>query len=104
VTTNFPRGIEEAVNWTTDLLRHARERGVTRIEATGPAEEAWGEHVRSTYEMTLIRTARSWFNGYNSNVDGHDRPRHLIYNGGAQRYREWLSRVAANDYEGFDMR
>jgi cation diffusion facilitator CzcD-associated flavoprotein CzcO len=104
VTTNFPRGIEEAVDWTTGLIRYAGEHGVTRIEATPPAEQAWGEHVRSTYEMTLIRTARSWFNGYNSNVAGHDRPRHLIYNGGALRYREWLRQVEKNGYEGFDLR
>jgi len=103
VTTNFPRGIEEAVNWTTRLISYLREHGYSRIEARPEAEEAWGEHVRSTYEKTLIRTARSWFNGYNSNVDGHDKPRYLIYNGGAQRYREWLEKVAENGYEGFDI-
>ena len=102
VTTNFPRGIEEAVDWATDLIRYLREHGYSRVEPTAEAEDRWGEHVRSTYEMTLIRTARSWFNGYNSNVAGHDKPRYLIYNGGAQRYREWLGNVAAKDYEGFE--
>jgi len=102
VTTNFPRGIEEAVDWTTGLISYLREHDCSRIEPTPEAEEMWGEHVRSSYEMTLIRTARSWFNGYNSNVEGHDKPRLLIYNGGAPRYREWLTRVAADDYEGFE--
>ncbi|MEJ2086891.1 MAG: NAD(P)/FAD-dependent oxidoreductase [Gammaproteobacteria bacterium] len=102
VTTNFPRGIEEAVDWATGLIAYLVEHGYSRVEPTADAEAVWGEHVRSTYEKTLIRTARSWFNGYNSNVDGHDRPRYLIYNGGSPRYREWLEKVAANDYEGFE--
>ena len=103
VTTNFPRGIEEAVDWATGLIAYLVDHDFSRIEATTEAEAVWGEHVRSTYEKTLIRTARSWFNGYNSNIDGHDRPRYLIYNGGAPRYREWLADVAANDYKGFEL-
>jgi cation diffusion facilitator CzcD-associated flavoprotein CzcO len=102
VTTNFPRGIEEAVDWATGLIAYLVDHEFSRIEPTAEAEAVWGEHVRSTYEKTLIRTARSWFNGYNSNIDGHDRPRYLIYNGGAPRYREWLADVAAKDYEGFE--
>jgi hypothetical protein len=54
--------------------------------------------------MSLLPTAKSWFTGYNSNVDGHDKLRYLIYNGGAQRYRERLAEVAANDYRGFELR
>ena len=46
---------------------------------------------------------KSWFTGYNSNVDGHDVPRLMIYPGGAPRYRERLEEVAANDYEGFHL-
>jgi cation diffusion facilitator CzcD-associated flavoprotein CzcO len=102
VTTNFPRGIEEAVDWATGLLQYMVDHDYTRVEPTADAEAVWGEHVRSTYSKTLIRTARSWFNGYNSNVEGHDRPRYLIYNGGAPRYREWLQMVVDNDYEGFE--
>ena len=37
-STNFPRAIEVGVDWVTDLLQHARERGVTRLEAGAEAE------------------------------------------------------------------
>ncbi len=83
VATNFPRGIEEAVDWATDLIRHLREGGYHRIEATPEAEEAWLDHVKDTYSWSLLPTEKSWFTGYNSNLDGHDRLRYMIYNGAA---------------------
>ena len=49
----------------------------------------------------LLRKAKSWFTGYNSNVEGHDKIRYLIYNGGAPRYRQKLAEVAEMGYEGF---
>ena len=104
VATNFPRGIEEAVDWATKLLVHLREQGYKRIEPTSEAEDAWTEHVKETYSYSLLPTAKSWFTGYNSNVAGHDKLRYLIYNGGAPRYRQRLTQVAENDYEGFDLR
>ena len=31
---NFPRAAEYSVEWVTGLIRHARDHGLTRIEAT----------------------------------------------------------------------
>jgi len=104
VSTNFPRGIEEAVDWTVGLIEYLDQHHYRRVEATTEAEQAWGEHVRETYQMTLIRTAKSWFTGYNSNVDGHDTLRYMIYNGGAPSYRKRLAAVVDDDYAGFEFR
>ena len=104
VSTNFPRGIEEAVDWTTALVKHMRAHGYTRIEATERAEKAWTAHVKELFDGSLLATAKSWFTGYNSNVDGHDKTRYMIYNGGAPRYRERLAEVADDGYDGFDFR
>jgi cation diffusion facilitator CzcD-associated flavoprotein CzcO len=101
VSTNFPRGIEVGVDWATDLLRYMLDNSFTRIEPTIEAEEEWSEHVKDMYGMLLLRNAKSWFTGYNSNVAGHDKTRYLIYNGGAPRYRKKLDEVADNSYEGF---
>lgn len=103
VSTNFPRGIEEAVDWATELFQHMREHDYTRIEPTQEAEDEWIEHVKATYKLSLLPTAKSWFTGYNSNVPGHDKLRYMIYNGGAPRYRERLAEVAENGYRGFDL-
>ncbi len=57
--------------------------------------------MKELYGYVLLRKAKSWFTGYNSNVEGHDKTRYLIYNGGAPRYRQHLAEVADNGYDGF---
>ncbi len=103
VSTNFPRGIEEAVDWATDLLVHMRENDISRIEASQAAEDEWTAHVKDTYKYSLLGNSQSWFTGYNSNVAGHDKLRYMIYNGGAPRFRQRLQQVAADGYAGFDL-
>jgi cation diffusion facilitator CzcD-associated flavoprotein CzcO len=99
--TNFGRGVEEIVDWVTDLVRYLRDHGYTRIDADAEAEEAWVDHVRDMYDLLLLGKVASWFTGYNSNVEGHDKRRLVVYNGGAPRYRKTLGEVAENGYEGF---
>jgi len=54
------------------------------------------------YQKLLMRKAKSWFTGYNSNVDGHEegRIRYFVYNGGMPKYRAVIGEVAAKGYEG----
>jgi len=56
-------------------------------------------------QLMLLRNARSWFTGYNSNVPGHDngKPRYLLYNGGAYKYRTTLQQVAESGYAAMDL-
>lgn len=104
VSTNFPRGIEDIVDWVTGFLVRLRDRGIRRVEPREDAVAAWQKEVRDLYQMTLFRTAKSWFTGYNSNIEGRDGIRYLIYNGGAPRYRRRLEDAAEKGYEGFEMR
>ncbi|MCO5131757.1 MAG: NAD(P)/FAD-dependent oxidoreductase [Xanthobacteraceae bacterium] len=99
-STNFPRGIENGVNWCTDLMLYARRRGATRVEATREAQARWTEHVAKMYEMMLLRKAKGWFTGYNSNVAGHEagKVRHIVYNGGTPKFVSIINDVAARDY------
>jgi len=101
-TTNFPRGIENGVNWCTDLLQYMWDRGLTRADPTLEAEERWTAHVTKMYEIMLMRKAKGWFTGYNSNVAGHEegRPRYFVYNGGTPKYVGIINDVAAKNYEG----
>jgi cation diffusion facilitator CzcD-associated flavoprotein CzcO len=101
LSTNFPRGIETVVDWASSLFEHIVQHGITRVEPTVEAETLWTEHVKELYQGLLLRKAKSWFTGYNSNLEGHDKIRYLIYNGGAPRYRQRLAEVAAQGYEGF---
>ncbi len=100
--TNFPRGAELAVNWATELLEYLWENGYSRIDADAEAEQQWVEHVAKMYEPLLLRKAKSWITGYNSNLEGHEygKMRLNIYNGGGPRYAARLQEVADNEYEG----
>ncbi len=44
---NIPRSIEYNVDWVTGLLRFARKRDLTRMEATEDGVQSWTDHVRS---------------------------------------------------------
>ena len=103
-STNFPRGIETGVNWCTQLLQYIRQHNYVRAEATAEAEERWTAHVVKMYSIMLMRKARSWFTGYNSNVEGHEagKVRYFVYNGGAPKFRTAIDEVAAKGYEGID--
>jgi len=103
-STNYPRGIETAVNWCTGLLQHIRAQGHVRAEATAEAEARWTAHVTKMYASMLMRKAKSWFTGYNSNVPGHEQGkiRYFVYNGGAPKYVARIEEVAAMGYEGID--
>ena len=105
-STNYPRGIEVGVEWVTGLLTHARERGYTRMEATHDAEQSWSDHVAQMYQMMLMRKAKGWFTGYNSNVDGHEhgRIRYFVYNGGAPKFQATITDVADQGYKGIVFR
>jgi len=100
-STNFPRAIEVGVDWVTDLLQAARERGVTRVEAGTPGEEDWTAEVQRAHERMLFRRSKGWFTGYNSNVAGHEegtKVRYQAYFGGAPRYVKAIQRAAADGY------
>ncbi len=101
-STNFPRGIETGVDWCTDLMEFMAKHGYTRAEPTAAAETRWTEHVKQMYAVMLMRKAKGWFTGYNSNVPGHEegKVRYFVYNGGAPKFRQRIEAVAAADYEG----
>jgi cation diffusion facilitator CzcD-associated flavoprotein CzcO len=107
-STNYPRGIEVGVDWVTGLLQYVWEHGYTRMEATHEAEEQWSEHVAQMYSTMLMRKAKGWFTGYNSNVPGHEhgRIRYFVYNGGSPKFRSTIIGVANDGYKGivFDRR
>jgi cation diffusion facilitator CzcD-associated flavoprotein CzcO len=103
-TANFPRGIEDVVTWMRDLAGYIEDNGIGRIEARREAEVAWVEHVREFNSKLLQSRVKSWFNGNNRNLDRDDKPRVMVYLGGAPRYRRRLAEEADNGYSSFELR
>jgi hypothetical protein len=81
-------------------MRTARDRKITRAEATPEAETEWSQHIEELAEGMLYTQIDSWATGINSNVDGHNVRRILQYQGGAPAYRARCEQVAAEDYAG----
>jgi cation diffusion facilitator CzcD-associated flavoprotein CzcO len=103
VGANFPRAIEDIVNWMTPFVSYLLEHDIVRVAATPEAEQAWLDHVAEVNDKVLMSKAKSWFTGYNRNIARDDKPRMLVYTGGAVRYRRLVAEEAANGYPSFTM-
>ena len=70
------------------------------------AEKRWTAHVTKMYAMMLMRKAKSWFTGYNSNVPGHEQGtiRYLVYNGGTPKYVAAINDVVRRAMRGSSSR
>jgi cation diffusion facilitator CzcD-associated flavoprotein CzcO len=97
---NIPRCIEQNVDWVTGLMRAARDRRITRFEATPEAEADWSRHIEQLADGMLYTQIDSWATGINSNVEGKNVRRILQYQGGAPAYRARCDAVAADGYRG----
>ena len=98
VLANMPTAIEQHVDWIGDCIAHLGEHGLTRIEATEEAEEAWVDHVRDVASLTLYPQANSWYLG--ANIPGKKRV-FMPYVGGFLPYTTRCAQVAAAGYQGF---
>jgi cyclohexanone monooxygenase len=95
---NGPTCAELQGEWIVELLETLRRDGVTRIEATSDAEDAWTEHIAEVTDATLFPLANSWYMG--ANVPGKKRQM-LNYPGGLPAYLQTCRDIAAKGYDGF---
>lgn len=98
--SNGPTTAELQGDMVIRILEDLRQRGLTRIEATSAAEEAWRQHNAELANQTLIPSVDSWYTG--SNVPG--KPREILnYPGGLPTYSEKFRESADNNYAGFTL-
>ena len=98
VLSNMPVSIEQHVEWIGDCLAYMRAHGLDVVEASAPAQEAWGVQVHEAASATLMPQADSWYMG--ANMPG--KPRVFTpYIGGVGHYRELCQEIAGKGYEGF---
>jgi len=95
---NIPRSIEYNVDWVTGLLRHMRDRGLTRVEPPRASVDTWMEEVRKASEGLLSNEISSWMTGVNSNVEGRTTRVLARYSGTGPQYRARCDAVAAGGY------
>jgi cation diffusion facilitator CzcD-associated flavoprotein CzcO len=95
---NIPRSIEYNVEWVTGLIRHMRERNLTRADALPEGVAAWTNYVREMAQGLLSNEVDSWMTGVNRNVEGKQTRTLVRYSGSAPAYRQWCDDVAARRY------
>jgi hypothetical protein len=93
---NFPRAAEYSVDWVTGLIRFARDRGLTRIEATADGRRRLDRPRHGLGEGLLFNEVDSWMTGINRNVEGKQTRKIMRYSGGHPAYREHCDAVAAD--------
>jgi cation diffusion facilitator CzcD-associated flavoprotein CzcO len=96
---NIPRSIEYSVDWVTGLIHFAREKKLTRLEATAAGVASWTEHVKALGVGLLSNEVNSWMTGINSNVEGKQTRIVARYSGSAPAYRARCDEVAAKGYD-----
>ena len=92
---NYTRTAEYSVEWVTRVIRHAKEHGLTRVEATAEGVGEWTDYVLTLGQDQLMNEVGSWMTGVNRNVEGKQAPRVMRYSGGHPAYREHCDAVAA---------
>jgi cyclohexanone monooxygenase len=93
---------EQHVDWIGACLSWLRAHGLTTIEATQEAQDAWVEHVNQIAEGTMYTATacNSWYLG--ANIPGKPRV-FMPYVRGLPAYIEKVESVASRGYEGFDL-
>ena len=100
VLTNMIVSIEQHVNWIGGCIDWMRANRRRSIEATPQAQEEWVGHVNAVANGTLYPGCNSWYLG--ANVPGKTRVFMPLL--GFPPYVERCNQVAANGYEGFELR
>ena len=96
--SNYTRTAEYSVEWITGVIRFARERGLSRLEATSSAMSEWTDHVLALGQGQLMNEVGSWMTGVNRNIEGKQKPRIMRYSGGHPAYRKYCDAVALDSY------
>ena len=98
VLSNMIVSIEQHVDWVCDALAHMARAGLSVMETTPKAQEAWVAHVNEVAHRTLYPQANSWYMG--ANIPG--KPQLFMpYVGGVGTYRQLCDEIAAGGYPGF---
>jgi cation diffusion facilitator CzcD-associated flavoprotein CzcO len=98
---NIPRCSAMAIDWLSDMMIHAKAKGVQRIEPEIEAAESYSEYCAKLQGKLLLGQTNSWFTGINSNIAGRDKREVLLFVGGNPRFRKYCDDVREQDYKGY---
>ena len=96
--TNLPPSIETQVEWISDTIKYANDKGIASLDVKSETQEEWLATCRMIADMTLFPKADSWIFG--ANIPGKKKSV-MFYLGGLGNYAQALKDIVASDYDGF---
>jgi cation diffusion facilitator CzcD-associated flavoprotein CzcO len=96
---NNPRYNGDQVDFVTDVLVHARERGCDVVEVSAESEERWTRMVDKGAAKTTFGTIGQYVG---TNIPGKPK-RYLLNTGGRPKLFEVIADVVATDYAAFEL-
>jgi cation diffusion facilitator CzcD-associated flavoprotein CzcO len=96
---NNPRYNGDQVDFLTEVLVAARDRGAEVIEVSEESEERWTRMVDKGASLTTFGTIGQYVGG---NIPGKPR-RYLLNTGGRPKLFEVMAATRADDYRAFEM-
>ena len=97
---NGPSSAEYQGELIVDILKHMRDKGLTRIEAVPSYQEDWHKELCDFWNATLFPKAKSWYQG--SNIPGK-KEEPLNFPMGLPTYIQKFKESADNGYSGFTL-
>ncbi|MDP9928975.1 flavin-containing monooxygenase [Variovorax paradoxus] len=95
---NIIRISEHDVDWIAAAVTHMDKNGLSTIEPTPQAEQAWMDIVFALSQRSLLLKAKTWYVGANVK----DKPQGLtLFTGGFQKYREHCAAAVQGGYRDF---
>ena len=95
---NIIRISEHDVDWIAAAMTHMDRNGLSTIEPTPQAEQAWMDIVFALSQRSLLLKAKTWYVGANVK----DKPQGLtLFTGGFHKYREYCAAATQGGYRDF---
>ncbi|MBT9571616.1 MAG: NAD(P)/FAD-dependent oxidoreductase, partial [Pseudomonas umsongensis] len=98
--TNLPPSIETQVEWISELIQDVNTKNLKTVEPTLEAEASWTKTCQDIANMTLFPKAESWIFG--ANIPGKTNTVYF-YMAGLGAYRQQLTEVKNQGYQGFQL-
>jgi cation diffusion facilitator CzcD-associated flavoprotein CzcO len=95
---NIIRISEHDVDWIAAAMTHMDRHGLSTIEPTQQAEQAWMDLVFALSQRSLLIKAKTWYVGANVK----DKPQGLtLFTGGFHKYREYCAAAVQGGYRDY---
>lgn len=101
---NFGPALEYSVDWITAIVGYMESHGLGYAEVRPDPVMAWTGLAHELANKRLNINVKSWLTGYNSNIEGRQSTRVMLYTGSPKDYRNRCDEERMASYPSFEFR